>query len=168
MPKRSDRPLFYVAFPPALRLGGFPLHCRKNAVLWRVLRQLGAFVMEEEESLVVFMTVGPQLAQRCATPFYMANMAAVMEMQADVFLQIDGVLLMKRGVADDLYAKSGGKAILGFIREAKEAGVRMHCCSSALALHDMTTDDLIEECDGVGGAAHMLEAAANATTVLVY
>ncbi|GIT06499.1 MAG: hypothetical protein CM1200mP30_01290 [Pseudomonadota bacterium] len=51
--------------------------------------------------------------------------------------------------------KGGRQTIIDFIREAKEAGVEMRVCSPALQLHEMTEDDLIEECDGVvGGALH--------------
>ena len=33
--------------------------------------------MDDEGSVLVFVTTGPETPQRCATPFYMANMAAV-------------------------------------------------------------------------------------------
>ena len=109
--------------------------------------------MSDEEKMTVFVTSGPDTPQRCATPFYMANIAAAMDNEAEMIFQIDGVLLMKKGVADNLMAKEGGKLVIDFIREAKEAGVEMHVCSAALQLHEMTEDDLIEECDGVVGAA---------------
>jgi len=122
----------------------------------------------DEESVLIFMTSGPQTPQRCATPFYMATMAAVMDAEVDLVLQIDGVLLVKKGVAEGMMAKEGGKPIIDFIREATEAGVRIHVCSAALGLHDMTVDDLIEECHGVVGAAFMVERGMEAAMVLNY
>ena len=122
----------------------------------------------DEGNFLVFVTTGPDTPQRCATPFYMANMAAVMDNEAEMIFQIDGVLLMKKGVAEGLTAKEGGKRIIDFIREAKEAGVEMKVCSAALQLHDMTTDDLIEECDGVVGAAYMVDQGLDANLVLCY
>jgi predicted peroxiredoxin len=122
----------------------------------------------DEESVTVFMTTGPDVAQRCATPFYMASMAAAMDNEAEMIFQIDGVLLMKKGVAEDLTAKEGGKQIIDFIREAKEAGVTMRVCSAALQLHEMTPDDLIEECDGVVGAAYMVDRGLESRMVLYY
>ncbi len=122
----------------------------------------------DEAKMFVFMTSGPRMAQRCATPFYMATMAAVMDCEAQVVCQIDGAALLKRGVAEDLYAKDGGKMIIDFIRDAKEAGVEIYVCSAALQLHDMTPEDLIEECDGVVGAAYMVEQALEADIVLTY
>jgi predicted peroxiredoxin len=95
-------------------------------------------------------------------------MSAVMDAEAMVVCQIDGALLMKKGVAADLYAKDGGKLVIDFIRDAKEAGVEICVCSAALQLHEMTPDELIEECDGVVGAAYMVEQGLEATMVLTY
>jgi len=124
--------------------------------------------MDDEGLVTVFVTTGPETEQRCATPFYMANMAAIMDNEAEIIFQIDGVLLMKKGVAEGLTAKEGGKKIIDFIREAKEAGVEMKVCSAALQLHDMTEDDLIEECDGVVGAAYMVDRGLESNMVLYY
>ena len=82
--------------------------------------------------------------------------------------QIDGVLLMKKGVAEGMVAKEGGKRIIDFIKEAKEAGVEMRVCSAALQLHDMAESDLIDECDGVVGAAYMVDIGMDSAMVLNY
>jgi len=124
--------------------------------------------MDDEGKVTIFVTTGPQTPQRCATPFYMASVAAAMDSEAEMIFQIDGVLLMKKGVAHDLFAKEGGKSIIDFIREAKEADVEMRVCSAALQLHDMTEDDLIEECDGVVGAAYMTDVGLESDLVLTY
>ena len=124
--------------------------------------------MDEDGKVVIFVTSGPETPQRCATPFYMASVAAAMDSEALMIFQIDGVLLLKKGVAEEMVAKEGGKKIIDFIREAKEAGVEMHVCSAALQLHDMTEDDLIEECDSVVGAAWMTDVGLDADLVLCY
>ncbi|MCP3958019.1 MAG: sulfur reduction protein DsrE [bacterium] len=124
--------------------------------------------MEDEGKVVIFVTSGPETPQRCATPFYMAQVAAAMDNEAELIFQIDGVLLLKKGVAEKIVAKEGGKAIIDFIREAKDADVEMKVCSAALQLHDMTEDDLIEECDGVVGAAYMTDQGLDADMVLCY
>ena len=124
--------------------------------------------MDDEGKLTVFVTSGPQTPPRCATPFYMANIAAAMDNEAEMIFQIDGVLLMKRGIAEHLFAKEGGKSIIDFIREAKEAGVEMRVCSAALQLHDMSEEDLIDECDGVVGAAYMVDIGMESNMVLNY
>ena len=124
--------------------------------------------MVDEGKIVIFVTSGPDTPQRCATPFYMATVAAAMDHEAELIFQIDGVLLLKEGVAEGMKAKEGGKTILEFIRDAKDADVEMKVCSAALGLHDMTPDDLIEECDGVVGAAYMTEQGLEADMVLCY
>ena len=75
---------------------------------------------------------------------------------------------MKKGIAEGLVAKEGVKRIIDFIKEAKEAGVEMRVCSAALQLHDMSEDDLIEECDGVIGAAYMVDVGMDSAMVLNY
>jgi predicted peroxiredoxin len=124
--------------------------------------------MDGEGKVVIFVTSGPETPQRCATPFYMASVAAAMDSEALMIFQIDGVLLLKKGVAETMEAKEGGKKIIDFIREAKEAEVEMRVCSAALQLHDMTPEDLIPECDGVVGAAYMTEEGLEADMVLCY
>ena len=123
---------------------------------------------DDEGSVTIFMTTGPATPQRCATPFYMATMAAAMDSEARMVFQIDGTLLMKKGVAENLDAREGGKKIINFIREAKEMGVEMYVCSASLALHGMTKEDLIEECNDVVGAAYMTEAGLESAMVLTY
>ncbi len=124
--------------------------------------------MVEEGRVVIFVTSGPDTPQRCATPFYMATVAAAMDHEAELIFQIDGILLLKKGVAEGIVAKEGGKTIKEFIRDAKEADVEMRVCSAALQLHDMTPDDLIEEGDCVLGAADMIEKGVEGNMVLCY
>ncbi len=124
--------------------------------------------MDDEGSVFIFMTSGPETPQRCATPFYMANIAAVMDSEVKIVFQIDGILLAKKGVAENLKALEGGKLIIDFLKEAKEAGVELYCCSAALDLHNMTKDDLIDEIDDIVGAAWMMDEALSADVVLNY
>lgn len=124
--------------------------------------------MVEEGKVTIFVTRGPETPQSCATPFYMASVALAMDCEAEMIFQIDGALLVKKGVAEGLMAKEGGKRIIDFMREAKEAGVVLHVCSAALQLHDMTPDDLIEECDDVVGAAYMIDVGLESDLVLTY
>ena len=66
--------------------------------------------------------------------------------------------LMKKGVAEDLYVKEGSpKSVYSFIQDAHEAGVKFFCCSPNLDLFDMTKEDLIPECEGIVGGAHLIE-----------
>jgi hypothetical protein len=64
----------------------------------------------------------------------------------------------KKGVAEKLYVKQGSpKSVYDFIKDAHEAGVKFYCCSPNLDLFDMKQEDLIPECSGVIGGAHLIE-----------
>ena len=65
---------------------------------------------------------------------------------------------MKKGVAEKLFVKEGSpKSVYSFIQDAHEAGAKFYCCSPNLDLFDMTQDDLIPECEGIVGGAHLIE-----------
>jgi uncharacterized protein len=122
--------------------------------------------MEEDQVLIV-MTSGPDRPQRCATPFFLATLGAVMEQEVRMIFTIDGILLLKKGVAEKTFAREGGKFISEFLKDAVDAGVKLYGCTPALELHDLTTDDLIDGIEMAGGAA-LLQWAAEATTVLTF
>jgi predicted peroxiredoxin len=122
--------------------------------------------MDEGQVLIV-MTSGPNTPQRCATPFFLATLAAVMEQEVRMIFTIDGILLLKQGVAEQLFAREGGKYISEFMQEALDAGVKLYGCSPALELHDMTTDDLVEGVEMAGGAA-LMQWAAESSVVLTF
>lgn len=122
----------------------------------------------EEGKVVIFVTSGPSSPQRCGTPFYMATISASMNNDTHLIFQIDGVLLFKKGVAETLCDKQGGKRIIDFIRDAKQAGVKMHLCAAAVQFHDIKESDLIEECDGLIGASFMIDLAKGSNLSLTY
>lgn len=122
--------------------------------------------MDEDQVLIV-MTSGPDTPQRCATPFFLATLAAVMEQEVRMIFTIDGILLLKRGVPDQLFAREGGKYVSEFMQEALDAGVKLYGCTPALELHDMTTDDLVEGVEMAGGAA-LMQWAAESSVVLTF
>jgi uncharacterized protein len=80
---------------------------------------------------------------------YAATAAAL---DADVELHCVGpsVTWLRAGGADP--------ALLAALRDAVEAGARIHACPQALAAHGMAPDDLLPEVAGVRGAAAMLAA----------
>lgn len=122
--------------------------------------------MDEDQVLIV-MTSGPETPQRCATPFFLATLAAVMEQEVRMIFTIDGILLLKEGVPDQLFAREGGKYISEFMQEARDAGVKLYGCTPALELHDMTMDDLVEGVEMAGGAA-LMQWAAESSVVLTF
>ena len=67
--------------------------------------------MVEEGKVTIFVTHGPESPERNATPFYMASVALAMDCEAEMIFQINGVLLLKKGVAEKAKAKEGGKLL---------------------------------------------------------
>ncbi len=112
------------------------------------------YIDHDEQRVVIVMTSGPSTAHRCATPFYLGALLAAMDAEVTIFFTMEGVRLVKKGVAEGLVAMAGGKPIIEFIREAKQAGVRLAACHPALPGYDMDVDNLIPEIDEIssGGA----------------
>ncbi len=115
------------------------------------------YLDNEEKSVVIVMTSGPSTPQRCATPFYIGAILASMDVEVKVFFTMEGVLLGKRGVAQDLTAVQGGKTILDFMRDAKAAGVKLHLCKPALPGYDIEMDGVIEEIDEISNAGTLAD-----------
>ena len=123
--------------------------------------------MADEDKVLIIMTSGPDTPRRCATPFFFAALAAAMDYEVTMYFTIDGTLLLKKGVAETIFPKAGGKPVSGFLHDALEAGVRFVACSASMELHDLKPADLIDGVKMVGGAT-MWQMAENAKTVLTF
>jgi predicted peroxiredoxin len=119
------------------------------------------------EKVLIVMTSGPDTPHRCATPIFFANLAAAMDYEVSIFFTIDGTLLLKKGAADKVYPKPGGKPAGDFLRDAIDAGVNILACSASLELNDIKEEDIIKEAKIVGGAT-LWELAENCNTVLTF
>ena len=63
-----------------------------------------------------------------------------------------------KGVAEALTIKPGNpKTVHDWIREAHEHGARFWACPANLELFDVKQSDLIPECQGLMGAAKMIQ-----------
>jgi uncharacterized protein len=120
-----------------------------------------------DDSVLIIMTSGPDTPRRCATPFFFASLAAAMEYEVNMFFTIDGTLLLKKGLAETVYPKAGGKPVSAFIQDALDAGVNFMACTASTELHDLTPEDLIEGVKMVGGAT-MWQLAEDSKTVLTF
>jgi len=120
-----------------------------------------------DDKVLIIMTSGPDTPRRCATPFFFASLAAAMEYEANMFFTIDGTLLLKKGVAETVYPKEGGKPVSDFIADAQDAGVNFLACTASTELHDISPDDLIDGVKMVGGAT-MWQLAEDSQTVLTF
>jgi predicted peroxiredoxin len=121
----------------------------------------------DEDRVLIIMTSGPDTPRRCATPFFFAHLAAAMDYEATMFFTIDGILLLKKGVAEEVYPKAGGKPVGDFLNDALEAGVKFAACTAATELHDLQPSDLIDGVEMVGGAS-MWQMAEESKIVLTF
>lgn len=108
--------------------------------------------------IIIMVNTDPRNGEELGAPFFQASVAAAMDYEVEVICTATAGQLMKKGVAEQLVVKSGSpKTVYDFIKEAHEAGVKFYCCSPNLDLFDMTQADLIPECAGVVGGAHLIE-----------
>lgn len=111
-----------------------------------------------EKLIIIMLNTDPKNGEELGAPIFQATVAAAMEYEVEVICTATSGILMKKGVAEKLVVKEGSpKSVYDFIKDAHEAGVKFFCCSPNLDLFDMTVDDLIPECSGVVGGAHLIE-----------
>lgn len=108
--------------------------------------------------LIILVNTDPRNGEELGAPIYQATVAAAMDYEVEVVCTATAGKLMKKGIAENLVVKEGSpKSVYDFIKDAHEAGVKFFCCSPNLDLFDMTEDDLIPECEGIVGGAHVIE-----------
>lgn len=112
----------------------------------------------------------PEAPHRLATPFFHASAAAALDIPVEIYFTARSVLLLKPGVAAQLYAsEAGGKSIYDYMQEAAGLGARFLACSDALAAHGLLDQPLIPECKGRGGAVQFMARACDPNwTALVF
>ena len=111
-----------------------------------------------DKLIIVMANTDPRNGEELGAPIFQASVAAAMEYEVDVICTATSGKLMKKGVAENLFVKEGStKSGLDFIKDAHEAGVKFYCCSPNLDLFDMSKEDLIPECEGIIGGAHLIE-----------
>lgn len=120
-----------------------------------------------DDKVMIIMTSGPDTPHRCATPFFFASLAVAMENEVTMFFTIDGSQLLKKGVAETVYPKEGGKPVSGFLQDAMDAGVEFLACTASMELHDLKPEELIDGVRLVGGAT-MWQIAEECKTVLTF
>ena len=108
--------------------------------------------------VIVMANTDPRNGEELGAPIFQATVAAAMEYEVQVLCTATSGQLMKKGVAEKLFVKPGSpKSVYDFIKAAHEAGAKFYCCSPNLELFDMKESDLIPECEGIIGGAHLIE-----------
>ncbi len=108
--------------------------------------------------LVVLANTDPRNGEELGAPFYHAAVAAAMDYEVDVVCTATAGKLMMKGVAETLHVKQGHpRTVYDWIKEAHGHGARFWACPANLDLFDISEDDLIPECQGMMGAATMIQ-----------
>ena len=107
--------------------------------------------------VLVVATFGPANPERCPAPFMFAGEAAKAGAEAGICFVLQAPQLLKRGIAQGLRPKEGGRTIREFIDEALALGVHFYVCDAALELCDMTAEDLIEEVEELVGPSFVVK-----------
>lgn len=118
------------------------------------------------KKVLITATYGPANPERCPGAFLFAQEAAHAGAEVSLCFVLQAPLLLKKGIAGDLYAKEGGRSIRQFIDETLSAGVNIYVCDAALQLCDMTPEDLIDEVENLVGPAFVITQGLDADLVL--
>ncbi len=110
---------------------------------------------QEVKGIMYVQTHGVDEPEKSATPFLLAAAAAALDIEASIFFTMNGGTLLKRGAAEQLMVKpgGGGMALRYFMEQALELGVKLYVCQPSLDLHNLTTEDLIDEVQVTGRVA---------------
>lgn len=122
--------------------------------------------IENQKKVLVVATFGPANPERCPGAFVFAQEAARAGAVASLVFVLQAPLLLKKGVAETLYAKEGGRSIRSFMDDTFHAGVKFFVCDTAMALCDMTEADLIDEIDNLVGPSFVVAEGLKADLVL--
>ena len=127
--------------------------------------------MSEEyagKKVLVIATFGSAHPERCPAPFVFAGEAAKAGAETAINFVLQAPQILKQGVAENLRSKEGGRTIREFIDEALGLGVKFYVCDTALALCNMTPEDLIEEVDDLVGPSFLIKEGLKSDLVLSF
>jgi len=99
-------------------------------------------MQQQRIDFAIVMTSGPDTPKRLASPFFLAATAAVEEKAVVVYFTGQGTLLLKKGVAENTYAKEGGQSVKYFMDQALRNGAQFVACAASLDLNDIRVEEL--------------------------
>jgi len=99
---------------------------------------------------------------RVATPFVMAQAAAALEQEVEIYFTAQTVQLLTPALATLEVGYGPQQRPLGdYLRDAHALGARFYACSQALYAAGLTRHDLVPLCSGLGGAVQFMDRAAD-------
>ncbi|TFG98422.1 sulfur reduction protein DsrE [Candidatus Thorarchaeota archaeon] len=107
-------------------------------------------------SLYIVGQWGPEAAERCFGPFVTGTTAQAIDVEVTIFLMMDAVLLMKKGMAEKVIAP-GFPPLPELIDSFLENGGTLHVCSNSVVFRGIKKEDLRDERIEIAGAATMVD-----------
>jgi predicted peroxiredoxin len=123
---------------------------------------------EETKKILIVQTSGLREPKRTYAPLYIANAAAIMEMDVTVWFTMEGVSQLKKGEAEKVELVPGsGVTLKTWLDRAREAGVKFKVCAQAMEAESLDLEDVVGECE-LAGAASIIDMALEADEVMYF
>lgn len=128
--------------------------------------------------VIILMTSGPKTPHRCASPFYIGALLASNDADVEIFFNMDGTNLIRKGVAEKIVPSDSTcftasenrkpKTVYDFMKDAKLSGVKFFSCKQAIDSLGLKEDELIKELDGVVPAGEFALRALEADKIITF
>ncbi|MHB0867559.1 MAG: DsrE family protein [Thermoleophilia bacterium] len=130
---------------------------------------LPLFMPEETpKKILILQTSGVREPRRSYAPIYIATSAAAMDMEVSVWFTMEGVTLLKLGVAESIELVPGsGVTLKTWMDRARQAGVKFLVCAQAMEGETMTMSDIMPDCE-LAGAASIVDLSLEADQVFTF
>jgi len=118
-------------------------------------------------TLYIIAQWGPEAAERCYGPFVTGTTAQAQNVKADIFLMMDAVWLMKKGIAEKVKAP-GFPPLPDLIKAFLEEGGKIEVCSNSAEFRGLKKEQLRDPRIEIAGAATMVDQILKHDKVIVF
>lgn len=106
---------------------------------------------------ILFWSADLSAPQRVATPFVMAQAAAALDMQVELYFTAQCVQLLQPrlgGVTVGFGPEQ--RSLASYLTGVHELGIKLYACGQALHAAGLAREDLIPLCSGLGGSVQFM------------
>ncbi len=111
---------------------------------------------QNKPQLYIIGQWGPEAAERCYGPFVTGTTAQAQDVQANIFLMMDAVYLIKKGIPEKIKAP-GFPPLQDLIKTFLDEGGKIQICSNSYEFRGMKESDFMDSRIEVAGAATMID-----------
>ncbi len=110
---------------------------------------------------------GPECAERCFGPFVTGTTAQASDIKVKIFLMMDAVCLMKKGMAEKIKAP-GFPPLPDLITTFLDEGGEIEICSNSAEFRGLTEEMFMDSRIVIAGAAKMVDDVLNFDAQLTF